>query len=144
MPSQRGDVGSPASRAVRPVDPHGCPSLGSSVTGPHPDHGGPVPEPGEGGASASPHRVGAPTLAGIDNGELLAGMARSQPRQRVTAPAIEVVDLVADLGALARLLLAHNMAVMTGEPHDWAILTDSLAQAYKAAKRQVVINQEET
>lgn len=69
---------------------------------------------------------------------LLVGLARSRPRQEVTAPSPEEVQLVADLLALVEMITLHGEAVMTGEPYDWAAVVDALGEAYEAAVRQVM------
>jgi hypothetical protein len=58
-----------------------------------------------------------------------------------TALTPEMVELVVDLGELARYLVEHTRRVMSGEPaHDWAEVADALAAAMKTCRRLVVLD----
>jgi hypothetical protein len=71
--------------------------------------------------------------------DLMRTVARSRPQMNNTAPSTEQVDLVVDLGKLARAIVEHNRQVMAGEPADWSDLANLLDTAANACRRQVVI-----
>ena len=72
--------------------------------------------------------------------ERLRAVARSNSRRDITAAAPEQVDLVIELGALARAIVDHNRRVMAREPVEWAELADALSAAARNCRGQVVFH----
>ncbi|MPZ79622.1 MAG: hypothetical protein GEV28_04155 [Actinophytocola sp.] len=70
--------------------------------------------------------------------DLLRSVAHYVERVDSTAPTPEQVDLVVELGALARAIVEHYRRVMAREPEDWSALADALGGAVKACRRQVL------
>ena len=66
---------------------------------------------------------------------LLLGVACSVERTDSTAPSVDDVDAVTALDALARVIIDHNRRVLSGEPVDWAVLTDLIGNAERACRR---------
>ncbi len=66
-------------------------------------------------------------------------LAASSDRMASTSATPEQVDLVADLGELARAILDHNQRVLMGDDVDWARLAERLAAAADRCRRQLVI-----
>jgi hypothetical protein len=75
----------------------------------------------------------------IASDHTLRAVARAAPRQVITAPPIERVDVVAELDALSRKIVEHNRRVMAGEPADWSQLADQLADLTQSCRRQVTM-----
>lgn len=73
-------------------------------------------------------------------GEPLRAVARSRTRQETTAATPEQVDLVIELGALARAIVDHNHRVMAREPVEWAELAEALSSAARSCRGQVVLD----
>lgn len=70
----------------------------------------------------------------------LRAVARSSPRQEPTAAMPEHVDLVIELGALARAIVDHNRRVMAREPVEWDELADALGSAARRCRGQIVLD----
>ena len=69
-----------------------------------------------------------------------AAVATVSHREASTSALPEQVDLVADLGELARAVLDHNQRVLMGDDADWASLAEQLADAAARCRHQVVIH----
>jgi hypothetical protein len=95
----------------------------ADVGSPDNPHGGPAPASVD--ATSAP-RSPRPRGTGHEPDPFEVDPKQSRPRQPSTAPDPEVVDLVFELGRLARHLVEHNRRVMATEPHDWSLLVDAL------------------